>query len=115
MKKVYFLQTCDTCRRILKAVNLDGFEKQEIKQNPITFKQLEELYNFTKSYEGLFNKRAKLYREMGLKDQNLTEEDYKQFILEEYTFLKRPIFIVDEKLFVGNNKNTINQLIEQLG
>ncbi|MFY7671135.1 arsenate reductase family protein [Tenacibaculum sp. MEBiC06402] len=114
MKKVYFLQTCDTCRRILREVNLDGFEKQEIKLNPITVKQLEELYSYTKSYEDLFNKRAKLYREMDLKNQNLTEDDYKQYILDEYTFLKRPVFIVDDEIFVGNSKKTVEQLKEKL-
>ncbi len=114
MKKVYFLQTCDTCKRILKEVNLEGFEKQEIKSNPITVAQLEELYSFSKSYEGLFNKRAKLYREMDLKNQNLTEDDYKQYILDEYTFLKRPVFIVEDEVFVGNSKKTIESLKEKL-
>ena len=61
MKKVYFLQTCDTCRRILKEVNLEGFERQEIKANPVTVSQLEEMYSFSNSYESLFNKRAKKY------------------------------------------------------
>ena len=37
MKKVYFLQTCDTCRTNLKRSEyLEGFEKQEIKTNAIT-------------------------------------------------------------------------------
>ena len=114
MKKVYFLQTCDTCRRILKGVNIDGFEKQEIKSNPITVYQLEELYHFTKSYEALFNKRAKLYKEMGLKDQNITEQDYRQLILDNYTFLKRPIFIFNNEVFVGNSKKTIKALKEKI-
>lgn len=110
MRKVYFLQTCDTCRRILKDLNLDGFEKQEIKQHPITVTQLEYLYSFTKSYEALFNKRAKLYREMGLKDENLTEQDFKQYILNEYTFLKRPVFVIDNQIFVGNSKKVVEAL-----
>lgn len=110
MKKVYFLQTCDTCRRILKEVNIEGFEKQEIKSTPITVTQIEQMHSYTNSYEDLFNKRAKLYREMDLKNQNLTEQDYKQYILEEYTFLKRPVFITDDKIFVGNSKKTIENL-----
>ncbi len=72
MKKVYYLQTCDTCKRILKEVDVAEFEKQEIKANPITAEQLEELHQFTNSYEALFNKRAKLYREKGLKNKQLT-------------------------------------------
>ncbi len=110
MKKVYFLQTCDTCRRILKEVNTEGFERQEIKTNNISVAQLEEMYALSGSYEALFNKRAKLYKAMDLKNQDLTESDYRQFLLDEYTFLKRPVFIVDDKIFIGNSKKVIEQL-----
>lgn len=115
MKKVYFLKTCDTCRRILKEVPLDGFELQELKASPINVAQLDELYAHTKSYQALFNKRAKLYREMGLKNQKLSETDYRQFILGDYTFLKRPVFIVDNEIFVGNGKKVIADLKGKIG
>ncbi|MDG2193576.1 MAG: ArsC/Spx/MgsR family protein [Polaribacter sp.] len=115
MKKVYFLQTCDTCRRILKEVNTDGFEMQEIKSNPVNVQQLEELHTFSKSYEALFNKRAKLYTAMGLKDQNLSETDYRQLLLDEYTFLKRPVFIIDTEIFIGNSKKEVDRLKEKIG
>jgi len=110
MKKVYFLQTCDTCRRILKELNIDGFEKQEIKTNPITLEQLEEMRNLTDSYESLFNKRAKLYKEMDLKNQDLAEADYKQYILDQYTFLKSPVCIVVNEIFIGNSKKVVEKL-----
>ena len=115
MKKVYFLQTCDTCRRILKEVNIEGFEKQEIKANPVTVNQLEEMYSFTNSYEALFNKRAKKYKAMDLKGETISEQDYRQFILDEYTFLKRPVFIVDKRIFIGNSKKVVEALKEYLG
>ncbi len=115
MKKVYFLQTCDTCRRILKEVNLEGFELQEVKAKPINVSQLEELYAHTKSYEALFNRRAKLYKEMDLKNQTLSETDYRQLILDDYTFLKRPVFIIDDEIFVGNSKNVIEDLKKKIG
>ena len=114
MKKVYFLQTCDTCRRILSEVNTEGFEKIEIKTNPITTTQLQEMYKFTNSYESLFNKRAKLYRELDLKSKNLTEDEFKNYILKEYTFLKRPVFIVEDEIFVGNSKKVIEKLKEKI-
>ncbi len=115
MKKVYFLQTCDTCRRILKEVNTDGFERQEIKANNITVEQLEEMYALSGSYEALFNKRAKLYKAMDLKNQVLSENDYRQYLLDEYTFLKRPVFIVKEEIFIGNSKKVIEKLKEKVG
>lgn len=114
MKKVYFLQTCDTCRRILKEVNVEGFEKQEIKLQPITVAQLEEMREMTDSYESLFNKRAKLYKEMDLKNQNVTEADFKQYILDEYTFLKRPVFIVEDEIFIGNSKKVVESLKDRV-
>jgi len=46
MKKVYFLQTCDTCRRILKEVLIDGFDRQEIKAHNVTPAQLEKCTAF---------------------------------------------------------------------
>jgi arsenate reductase len=115
MKKVYFLQTCDTCRRILKEVHLDGFEKQEIKAHPVTVNQLDEMYAISKSYEALFNKRAKLYKAMDLKNQQISEADYRQYILDEYTFLKRPVFIVDTDIFIGNSKKEIEKLNAYIG
>lgn len=114
MKKAYYLKNCDTCRRILKEIDTDNFELQEIKKNPITEVQLEELYAITNSYEDLFNKRARLYKSEELKNKNLTENDFKNLLLKEYTFLKRPVFIFDNKIFVGNSKKTITSLKENL-
>ena len=87
-----------------------GFELQEIKLNPITVKQLEELHNLTSRYEVLFSKRAKKYKQMDLKSQDLTEKDYRQLILDEYTFLKRPIIINKTKVFIGNTKKRVDSL-----
>jgi len=107
MKKIYYLKTCDTCRRILKEMDTSGYVLQEIKTEPITVKQLDELHKLTKSYESLFSRRAKKYKQMDLKNQNLNEKDYRQLILDEYTFLKRPVIIIDNKVFAGNTKKEI--------
>ena len=100
--------------RILKQIPLDGFIMQEIKTDPITVKQLEEMKNLSGSYESLFSRRAKKYKEMGLKGMKLTEKDYKQLILEEYTFLKRPVIIDGDVIFVGNSKKNVEALIKKL-
>ncbi|MFL0353244.1 arsenate reductase family protein [Xanthomarina sp. GH4-25] len=113
MKKVYYLKTCNTCLRILKEINLPSdFILQDIKTEEITVKQLEEMKQLAGSYEALFSKRAKLYKEMDLKNQSLKEADYKQYILEHYTFLSRPVIIFNNHIFVGNSKKT-TQLANQ--
>ncbi len=112
MKKIYFLSTCDTCKLILNDIDAKkkGFELQDIKTEKITAQQLEEMKKMAGSYEALFSKRAIKYKELGLKDKSLTEKDYRDFILEEYTFLKRPVTILNNKIFVGNEKKTIEEL-----
>jgi len=112
MKKIYFLKTCDTCRRILKAMDTSTFILQEIKTEPITVKQLEALYKLTKSYEVLFSKRAKKYQQMNLKNQVLTKKDYRQLILDDYTFLKRPVIVDGDKIFIGSAKKTVDTLLK---
>jgi arsenate reductase len=115
MIKVYFLKTCDTCKRILKEINTDGFELQEIKENPVNAAQLEEMYKLSNSYEALFNKRSKLYKAMDLKNKTISEAGYRQYILDEYTFLKRPVFIVDNDIFIGNSKKVVEELKLRVG
>ncbi len=112
MKKIYHLKTCDTCKKILKSIPLDGFILQEIKSNPVTVKQLVELKELSGTYESLFSRRAKKYKAMDLKNQNLTEIDYKQLILEEYTFLKRPVIVINDKIFIGNSKKNLDSLVK---
>jgi arsenate reductase len=112
MKKAYYLSTCTTCQKILAQIDApESFQMQDIKTTPITLSQLEEMKNLAGSYESLFSRRAMKYRSMGLNEQELSEEDYKKWILEEYTFLKRPVFVVDEKIFVGNSKKVVESFL----
>lgn len=115
MKKVYFLQTCSTCKKILSQFDFSEFEKQNIKSEMITENQLNEMKNLAGSYESLFSRRAKKYKELGLKNSQLTEEDYKKHILSDYTFLKRPVIIDEDNVFIGSEKNTIENLSKHFG
>jgi arsenate reductase-like glutaredoxin family protein len=108
MKKIYYLSTCNTCTRIIGELNLpEGFELQDIKTEPITEQQIEQMRELTDSYESLFSKRARLYKELGLKDKSLSEDDYKNYILEHYTFLKRPVVLYKNEIFIGNSKKIV--------
>tara|TARA_Y100001934_G_scaffold244915_1_gene302768 strand:+ start:206 stop:511 length:306 start_codon:yes stop_codon:yes gene_type:complete len=91
----------------MKELKLEGFEKQDIKTESITEEQLGQMRALAGSYEALFSKRARKYKALGIKDKNLTEDDYKQYILSDYTFLKRPVIIVDDTIFVGNSPKTL--------
>lgn len=108
MKKIYHLSTCDTCKRILAEIDVpSAFILQDIKTDKITEEQLDEMHELAGNYESLFSKRARLYKERDLKNQELDEGDYKNLILEHYTFLKRPVIINNDEIFIGNSKKTV--------
>lgn len=114
---IFYLSTCDTCKEILNHINTKkyGFTMQDIKTEPVTTKQIEELKKLVGRYEALFSKRAMLYKSLGLAKKNLTESDYKKYLLEHYTFLKRPVVVYGEEIFVGSEKNNVERLKERFG
>lgn len=117
MKKIYHLGNCTTCQAIIKdtAIDKKGFEMQDIKFEKITAAQLDEMKKMAGSYEALFSRRAMKYKELGLKDKNLSEKDYRQYILDEYTFLKRPVVMMDDRIFIGSEKKTVEALKKAVG
>lgn len=116
MKKMYCLFTCSTCSGIIKdtQINKKGVELQDIKTEKITAAQLDEMKKIAGSYEALFSRRALKYKSLGLKDRVLTEKDFRNYILDEYTFLKRPVTIVNNKIFIGSEKKTVAALKNEL-
>jgi arsenate reductase len=112
MNKIYHLGNCTTCQAIIKrtGINNKDFVMQDIKFEKITAAQLDRMKTMTGSYEALFSRRALKYKELGLKDKKLEEKDYRKYILEEYTFLKRPVVIIDDKIFVGSEKKNVEAL-----
>jgi len=108
MRRIYYLDTCKTCERIIKELgNLQTFEFQNIKTQPLTEEQLNFLYSKVGSYEELFSRKAMKYRSMGLDKIILGEADYQRLILEEYTFLKRPVIVIDEEVFIGSTQKNV--------
>ncbi len=108
MNTFYYISTCDTCKRIMKTLELPASVSiQDIKSEPITEVTLEILRDFAGSYEALFSKRARLYKERNLKDSDLQENDYRDLLLEHYTFLKRPVLIFNGSIFIGNTAKTV--------
>jgi len=116
MKKMYHLATCTTCQAIIKETNIDKkeFEMQDIKTQKITSAQLDEMKKMAGTYESLFSRRAMKYKELGLKEKQLTEKDYRNYILQEYTFLKRPVTITGNKIFIGSEKKSVEALKKEL-
>jgi arsenate reductase len=109
MKKAFTLPTCKTCVRIFEELQPEqhGCEVVDIKSEGISAEDLDRMKALAGSYEALFSRRAMKFRSMGLADQTLTEADYRKLILEEYTFLKRPVFLFDDRVTAGSAKASV--------
>jgi arsenate reductase len=113
--KIYYLASCSTCRKIIKSLpNSDRLKFHDIRENPITEQELEELHSLSGSYEALFSKKAQLYKTLDLKNKDLTEDDYKKYLLQHYTFLSRPVIIFNDVIFIGNAQPNILKLTKAM-
>lgn len=113
---IYVLGTCSTCNRILGELDglLNDVAVQDIKKDHIDANALDFISSKLGSYEAAFNKRAMKYRAQGLNQKELSEAEWKELILGEYTFLKRPMAVIDGEVFAGNSKKTVEALKEKL-
>ncbi len=113
MNKIFYLASCDTCRKIIKSLpKIADLQFHDIKQNPLSESDVAYLYSFSKSYENLFSKKAILYKTLDLKNQKLTELDFKKYLLEHYTFLSRPVFVINNQIYIGNSQKNILEVIK---
>lgn len=112
MKKVIYLSSCSTCKRMTNPLQLMNYKFHDLKNQPIDEGTLKFLRLHVSSYDDLINKRAKKYHELDLKNKHLNETQIKDILLNEYTLLKRPIFIDGEKVFIGNSSKTQSAVLE---
>ncbi|MDN5627500.1 ArsC family protein [Epilithonimonas bovis DSM 19482] len=110
MKKVFYLKTCGTCKKIMSQYDLSDWDLREIKSKPVTEEELDEMYAITQSYESLFSKKSTQIKARGIDTSSLKEADYKHLILDHYSFLKRPVFLTDHLIFAGSDKKNLENL-----
>ncbi len=95
-------------------IEQSDIELREIKSSPITEKEIDEMIKLAGSAEALFSRVALKYRSLGLNEKKLTEPDYRKYILEEYTFLKRPVLVLDKKIYISNSKKNVEEMKKAL-
>jgi arsenate reductase-like glutaredoxin family protein len=94
--------------------DLTDFEQREIKSKAVSEEELQKMYDLSNSYEALFSKKSTQIKERNIDVKSLQEEDFNKLILEDYRFLKRPVFIINQKIFIGSDKKNIELLREKL-
>jgi arsenate reductase len=116
MNTIFYLSTCDTCRKILKRLDIpDDIVLQDIKTQKISPVQLSQLEDKVSDISELFSKKARNYRLRGLHEKVISASEMRELILEDYTFLSRPVALLDDEIFIGNREETISRLEKKLG
>ena len=107
MIQVYGIKNCDSVKKALKFFkehNLD-YTLQDFKTDPIS---CDKVSFWLKSVElkTIFNARSTTYRNLKLKEKNLTQEEQKNFLCKENLLIKRPVVEFNGKVMVGFDKET---------
>ena len=109
MNQFIYLSSCDTCKRILKEVNLPKkIILRDIKKTPLKSNELKSFKNITGNFRSLLNNRAQKLRNIDKK--TLSEEKVFSLLNEHYTYLKRPILHFNGQLLIGNSKKNIEAI-----
>jgi arsenate reductase (glutaredoxin) len=61
--------------------------------------------------EKLFSKRARKYRQMGLHEQQLSDDDLLRLMTEEYTFVTRPAIVRGDCATAGFSAKRVDALV----
>jgi arsenate reductase (glutaredoxin) len=102
--KLYWLPGCSTCQKAVKWLDRRGIkitEYRDIKEEPLTRAEVEQLAKMVGGPEDLFSRRAIKYREMKLNEREVSPQEMLDLMTEEYTFLKRPIMVINGRAEAG--------------
>ena len=112
--RVYWLPHCTTCQKAVafleeRGVPIRSF--RDLKAHRLSRAEVEELARKVGGAEALFSKRAMKYRQMGLRERDLTEEDLLRLMTEEYTFITRPVIVRGERATAGFSAKRVGALL----
>ncbi len=108
---IYHLANCKTCQRIIAELPIEesGISLVNVKPS-IDPAVVDNLKTLAGSYEALFSRRSLQFRKLGLHERELNEEDYRHYIIEHYSFLKRPVAVIQGEIFIGSAKKSVEAL-----
>ena len=100
----YWLPNCSTCqkaKRRLDRHNVKITKLRDIKEEPLSREEIQNLAKMLGGAENLFSRRAVKYRELKLNERELPESEMLDLMADEYTFLKRPVLVINGSASAG--------------
>jgi arsenate reductase len=112
----YWLPNCSTCQKALGWLGRRGVKisnMRDIKEEPLTRNEVEKLAKMLGGPAELFSKRAVKYRELKLHEREVPPTEMLDLMTDEYTFLKRPILVIDAHATAGFFEKSFESFLQQ--
>jgi arsenate reductase len=113
--KLFGLPHCSTCQKAVAYLEEIGVEIEnfhDVKENQLSKREVQKLVKFVGGAENLFSKRAMKYRSMGLNEMELSDTQLVDYMVEEYTFIRRPVLVYGKKALAGFSKKKYDELFK---
>jgi arsenate reductase len=112
---MYWLPHCSTCQKadaFLKELDVNVRQYVDVKTEPVDKATLEALCKKMGGVEALFSKRAMKYRQWGLDQKTLTNAEMLDYMIQEYTFIKRPVIVAGDNILAGFSQKQYQTLFK---
>ncbi|HET7463115.1 MAG TPA: ArsC/Spx/MgsR family protein [Longimicrobium sp.] len=111
---VYWLPYCTTCQKAVaylegKGIAVRGY--RNLKEEPLSEDEVRALAAKVGGVEKLFSKRAMKYRQMGLHERGVTEDEMVRLMAQEYTFVTRPVIVRGGRAAAGFSAKRVDALV----
>ena len=111
---VYWLPHCSTCQKAvqhLHARHVTVRSFRDLKAQPLERAEVEDLARKVGGVEKLFSKRAMKYRQMGLHERELSDDEMVGLMADEYTFVTRPVIVRGDQATAGFSAKRVDELV----
>ena len=95
--ELYWLPHCSTCQKAKVFLEEQGVSftlVHDIKAIALSEAQVKRLVEAVGGVDALFSKRAMKFRQWGLHEKELSQDELLAYMVQEYTFIKRPVTIL---------------------
>ena len=113
MIQVYGIKNCNKVRDTFSWLEENGIEYEfiNLKKEPLKKDELQSLVNQI-GLDVLVNKRGMKWRQLGLKDKDLSDDELFDVLLENQTMIKRPVLVKEQAILVGYDEDSFEAFVQ---
>jgi len=113
MIQVYGIKNCNKVRDTFRWLEDHEVEYEfvDLKKEPLTREELQEFVDMI-GLDVMINRRGMKWRQLGLKDKNLSDEQLFEELLEHQVMIKRPVLVRGEAMLVGYDEDSFEAFVE---